>query len=364
MFSLRAVWIGIAALLSQTGHVTSHGRLIQPAQRSSAWRFGYDNPINYNDNELFCGGAGVQWNSENNGRCGVCGDPFNAAVKPNEDINGTYVKNGVITGSYVKGDVLNTKVDITAYHRGWFEFRLCPLATPNTKVTQECLNQTLLKVENSNTSRIILDDVKVGSGVEVYNINLQLPPTITCERCVLQWKYNTGNSWGCESKGCCIGCGRQENFVNCADIKISDVQSTTERSSSASQSATMTALTSSVKSTTSFSTNSTKTTSAPKTASTTPATTSSTSLLTTSSAASTESSSSSTSSQTSSLSSVISSSSSTTTTSNGHTILTCSSNLSCIAVAPYSSVPGMATWCCNNCLRGFCPSSHCSCTNS
>ena len=59
MITSEMFWIGMAAILSQIGHVTSHGRLIQPAQRSSAWRFGYNNPKNYNDNELFCGGFGV-----------------------------------------------------------------------------------------------------------------------------------------------------------------------------------------------------------------------------------------------------------------------------------------------------------------
>ena len=36
-------------------------------------RFGYSNPVNYNDNELYCGGFSVQW-QDNEGRCGVCGD--------------------------------------------------------------------------------------------------------------------------------------------------------------------------------------------------------------------------------------------------------------------------------------------------
>ena len=36
-------------------------------------RFGYSNPVNYNDNELYCGGFSVQW-SNNDGKCGVCGD--------------------------------------------------------------------------------------------------------------------------------------------------------------------------------------------------------------------------------------------------------------------------------------------------
>lgn len=65
----------------------------------------------------------VQWNAENNGKCGVCGDPANADIKPNEDVNGKFVQNGVITGSYVKGNVIETKVNLTAYHKGWFEFR-------------------------------------------------------------------------------------------------------------------------------------------------------------------------------------------------------------------------------------------------
>ncbi|RWS10759.1 uncharacterized protein B4U80_01558 [Leptotrombidium deliense] len=36
--------------------VAGHGMLIDPPSRSSAWRFGFKTPINYNDNELFCGG--------------------------------------------------------------------------------------------------------------------------------------------------------------------------------------------------------------------------------------------------------------------------------------------------------------------
>lgn len=40
--------------------VYSHGRMNEPAARNCAWRFGYNVPPNYNDNELNCGGAGQQ----------------------------------------------------------------------------------------------------------------------------------------------------------------------------------------------------------------------------------------------------------------------------------------------------------------
>ena len=39
--------------------VDAHAKLIEPPMRSSMWRFGYNTPINYNDNELFCGGIQV-----------------------------------------------------------------------------------------------------------------------------------------------------------------------------------------------------------------------------------------------------------------------------------------------------------------
>ena len=40
--------------------VFGHGRMMDPPSRNAMWRFGYPNPVNYNDNEVFCGGFGVQ----------------------------------------------------------------------------------------------------------------------------------------------------------------------------------------------------------------------------------------------------------------------------------------------------------------
>ena len=39
--------------------VHGHGRLLEPPSRSSAWRLGFNTPPNYDDNQLFCGGASV-----------------------------------------------------------------------------------------------------------------------------------------------------------------------------------------------------------------------------------------------------------------------------------------------------------------
>ena len=106
--------------------VSGHGFLFDPPARNAMWRwevesqshyiywlapvcprFGYTNPVNYNDNELYCGGFSVQWDQvrindtskkyiymyicevmsemwnktqkyflQNKGKCGICGDSF------------------------------------------------------------------------------------------------------------------------------------------------------------------------------------------------------------------------------------------------------------------------------------------------
>jgi hypothetical protein len=42
-----------------------------------------------------------------------------------------------------------------------------------------------------------------------------------CEQCILQWTYIAGNNWGnCPNGTSGLGCGNQEHFRSCADIKI------------------------------------------------------------------------------------------------------------------------------------------------
>lgn len=85
-----AVVVSLGLIVSVFGH----GRLIDPASRNAAWRYGFDNPVHFTDNELNCGGFSRQWN-KNNGKCGVCGDPYD--IKKPEFIHpGKYAK-GIIT---------------------------------------------------------------------------------------------------------------------------------------------------------------------------------------------------------------------------------------------------------------------------
>ncbi|XP_015792569.1 uncharacterized protein LOC107369157 [Tetranychus urticae] len=210
--------IVILFLFQFSSKVSGHGRLIQPASRSSAWRFGFPTTPNYDDNQLFCGGFTVQWDV-NDGKCGICGDPY-SGPKPNELPDGKYTKPLIITANYTEGDTITALVQLTANHHGSFDFRLCPATSDKVEVTQECLNSHVLEVLNSvDGSRYkytVPDDAH-----RTYEVSVALPRGLTCDRCVFQWTYTAGNNWGrCDNGTSATGCGPQETFRACADVRI------------------------------------------------------------------------------------------------------------------------------------------------
>ncbi|XP_048764475.2 uncharacterized protein LOC125672300 [Ostrea edulis] len=195
--------------------ILAHGRLIMPPSRSSMWRYGFPTPRNNMDMQLWCGGKWNQW-GHNGGKCGVCGDPYQQ--KPRENEAGGKYATGIISKCYPynsSGQTVTIKVELTANHLGYFEFRLCEHNDTSTPISQSCLDGNLLRFSD-NTTRYNVRDGVYG----VINLQLQVPATVLCTQCVLQWKYNTGNSWGCDGGGCGMGRGMQEQFYGCADIAI------------------------------------------------------------------------------------------------------------------------------------------------
>ncbi|XP_041377331.1 uncharacterized protein LOC121389749 [Gigantopelta aegis] len=193
--------------------VLGHGRLMDPPSRSSMWRLGYKTPPNYNDNALNCGGFSNEWYVLH-GKCGVCGDVWQDPTPRNNEAGGLYGK-GIITKTYTTGQDIQISVQITANHGGWFEFRLCANNNPTKVITQSCLDQHLLQLEGGGTRHHL-----IGTEGDVI-VTAKLPPGLTCSQCVLQWKWNAGNSYGIDPDGKgCIGCGHQEEFYGCSDIAI------------------------------------------------------------------------------------------------------------------------------------------------
>ncbi|KAK2587999.1 hypothetical protein KPH14_004075 [Odynerus spinipes] len=198
-------------------HVTGHGRLMDPPARNSMWRFGFSNPVNYNDNELFCGGFAVQW-IQNQGQCGVCGDAYHLSEPRPHEAGGKYAK-GTIVRHYTVGQEIDIEVELTANHMGRFELYLCPNNNPTSEATQECFDRYPLYV--SGTRDVRFEIPLEADKKAIFRYRVRLPPYVTCTQCVIQWTYYTGNMWGtCENGTEAVGCGMPETFRNCADVSI------------------------------------------------------------------------------------------------------------------------------------------------
>ena len=198
-------------MFSLVGEAVCHARLTEPPARTTAWRFGFGTPVNYNDHETNCGGFSRQW-TRNGGRCGPCGDPWDRA-RPREGEAGGRYGRGVVVRRYTEAATLAVRVDVTANHRGHFAFALCDRATAEDDA---CFRRHPLVVADTGAARW-----PVARGTGTHAVRVQLPRNVTCGACVLQWRYVAGNNWGaCPGGGGAVGCGPQEEFRACADISI------------------------------------------------------------------------------------------------------------------------------------------------
>lgn len=135
--------------------VFGHGMMLEPSSRSSLWRTNSAARINYDDNGLFCGGFHVsllpkfciiplelsifflnsyktylyrvQFSFKvqfdlNGGRCGVCGDSYNS-THPQDNENTGKFGQGIIAAAYASGTVIDVHVNLTANHKGTFNYR-------------------------------------------------------------------------------------------------------------------------------------------------------------------------------------------------------------------------------------------------
>jgi len=192
-------------LLQMMISVRGHGRLMDPPARNAMWRFGYPNPVNYNDNELFCGGFAVQW-EKNKGRCGVCGDAYHVKKPRPHEAGGQYAK-GIISRYYTSGQEIDVEVELTANHYGRFEMFLCPNNNPRQEASQACFDRYPLLISGSREHRYLIP--RDAKKKDIFRYRVRLPPYVTCTQCVLQWTYYTANMWGTCANGTeAVGCGK------------------------------------------------------------------------------------------------------------------------------------------------------------
>ncbi|XP_015837278.1 uncharacterized protein LOC107397412 [Tribolium castaneum] len=192
--------------------ITGHGMMLEPPNRSSLWRFNSSAPINYNDNQNFCGGFSVQW-GKFGGKCGPCGDKYDDP-HPQANENGGKYGRGFVVAEYKAGSVIDVQVKLTANHLGYFKYSLCVLKDPNGPEMDEKCFMPLKLVDGSVKYNVWKTDYLIKN-------KLKLPTKIKCDRCVLRWNYRTGNNWGnCGNGTSGLGCGPQETFRSCSDVRI------------------------------------------------------------------------------------------------------------------------------------------------
>lgn len=159
----------------------------------------------------------VQW-EQNEGKCGLCGDPYHVKQPRPHEAGGLYAK-GVVTRHYSVGQDIDIEVELTANHYGRFEIFLCPNNNPSQEATQECFDRFPLYISGSKS--FIFNIPEDGKKKVIFRYKVQLPAYLTCSQCVLQWSYYTGNQWGsCPNGTEAQGCGKSETFRNCADVAI------------------------------------------------------------------------------------------------------------------------------------------------
>jgi len=199
--------------------ILGHASLIEPPSRAAMNMYGFpENPADYQHNEGFCGGFAYQYSSQIGGKCGICGDAWDANPRQHEAPGGKFA-NGIIVRNYQPGNDIKVTVLVTANHKGYFTFRLCKNNNINQDSDQSCFEQeeSLLRISPSGELRYM---VTTAMGTGPIDVTLRLP-TWQCNQCILQWTYTAGNNWGvCADGSGGVGCGPQETFRSCADISI------------------------------------------------------------------------------------------------------------------------------------------------
>ncbi|MGZ8545898.1 MAG: lytic polysaccharide monooxygenase [Sulfuricurvum sp.] len=194
--TMHAILVIVFYMLFQ--RAAGHGFLCDPPSRNAAWICGFpqDEPKNYDQMAMNAGGTWRMYPNYPNPvprYYGVCGD---YAFEEQKHAAGGIHDRGV-RKTYCSGQPIEVKVNITAYHKGSFDFQLCP----HYPETEDCF-----KTFHTHS----IEGTASEGGQPSYSIRMSLPEGITCERCVFRWFWTTNNSPGLPP----------ELFINCADIRI------------------------------------------------------------------------------------------------------------------------------------------------
>ena len=87
--------------------------------------------------------------------------------------------------SQIQSYIHTSWLQVTAFHRGYHEFKIAPHHNMQVEVTTDELNQHVLHSPGGSSHHTAV-------GVGFNNYTLELPAGLTCDQCVLQWRYRAG----------------------------------------------------------------------------------------------------------------------------------------------------------------------------
>ena len=123
-----------------------------------------------------------QWKI-NDGKCGLCGDPWDVKERPHEDRE-RFPEVFVIKPEEGQ-DIIKIFAELPYGSNGSVEVRLCD--SQKLRPTKACFEKNKLFIVEASSVRY---DVE---GKDHVMLRLIIPPTVICETCVLQWKFVKGN---------------------------------------------------------------------------------------------------------------------------------------------------------------------------
>ena len=79
---------------------------------------------------------------------------FTLHLQPRSNEAGGMYGKGIIARKYEKNQVIKVRVELTANHMGFFEFRICPNNNVKKPASQMCLDRNIMRAANTGDSRL------------------------------------------------------------------------------------------------------------------------------------------------------------------------------------------------------------------
>ncbi|CAM9236637.1 unnamed protein product [Ectocarpus sp. 8 AP-2014] len=222
----------------------------------------------YEEGKLNTNGNYMETSATSARHVSPCGDPVQTASSDSSNVYGLANSNYPVLTEFQRNSEFQVKIVVSTYHWGHIELNLCDASgLEDAEATHECLSKYPLDrapaemeppIDPLHPGRYFLDppcrsaetdqsfDTGGAEGGDIVTMTFQLPPALTCDRCVLQMMYYvsnacvhpgyaafesddwpsgcapTKNDWISEGMAMCgtEGTNYVEEFASCADISI------------------------------------------------------------------------------------------------------------------------------------------------